>query len=243
VVADMSFWYKNVIFALILIGLAYYFLSNPGLIKDLKEQFDETSLELSSGGDESSGSADGKELEKIEQELAKAPVPVTKKSTNAAAEGLSRFYANLHGETDGDEPRVRNNIVYLPEPKGSLVELLEARRLVTRPLRKTWRGTKDNRPFRKGHTLHQKLSEYAEADGLEVIWWLNRDFIIKDPFRVDKDIIQTTYQISRAIEGHFQDGLSAYFCYKERAIVLSEKDYSYLDDECTKLEGKNRRRY
>ena len=68
-VAYMSFWYKNVIFALILIGLAYYFLSNPGLIKDLKEQFDETSLELSSGGDESSGSADGKELEKIEQEL------------------------------------------------------------------------------------------------------------------------------------------------------------------------------
>jgi len=240
----MGFWYKNVIFALILIGLAYYFLSNPGLLKELKEQFDETSLEISTGSEEGTANAsDTNEIKKIEQELAKAPVPVTKKSTNAAADGLSRFYANLHGETEGDEPRVRNNIVYLPEPKGSLIELLEARRLVTRPLRKTWRGTKDNRPFRKGHTLHQKLSEYAEADGLEVIWWLNRDFIIKDPFRVDKDIIQTTYQISRAIEGHFQDGLSAYFCYKERALVLSERDYAYLDEECQILDGKKGRRY
>ena len=85
------------------------------------------------------------------------------KSKNAAAEGLSRFYANLHGSDNEDGPQIRNNVVYLSDPDGDIIELLEARRLVTRPLRKNWKSPVESRPFRKGQTLLQKLSEYAEG--------------------------------------------------------------------------------
>lgn len=218
----MLFWIKNAVFLIILIALAYFLVAN-----------EETLF---------SGEAEAPTEVAAQPGEQKAKPAVSKKKTNSAAEGLSRFYANLHGSDDDDGPRVRNNIVYLPEPKGDLVEILEARRLVTRPLLRTWRGNVDNRPFRRGQTLHQKLVEYAEADGLEVIWWLDRDFIVKDPFRINKDIVHTAYWVGKAIGGHFQDGLSSYFCYQQRTLVLVEKEISYLDEECLLLPQKSRKR-
>jgi len=218
----MGFWIRNISFVVILIALAYYLFANQD------ELFPEQS---------------NNQAEESAQMTKKTKAPISKKQSNSAAAGLSKFYANLRGDMEGDGPRVRNNIVYLPEPKGSLIELLEARRLVTRPLRRSWRGTTENRPFRKGETLHQKLVEFANKDGLEVIWWLNRDFIIKDPFRIDKDIIETSYRVGKAIEGHFQDGLSTYFCYQQRTIVLIAKEHPYLTEECTLLPRKRRNNY
>lgn len=160
---------------------------------------------------------------------------ITKKSTNSAADGLSRYYANLRGDLDGKGPQIRNNIIYLPEPDGDLVQLLEERRSITRPLKKNWTGRTDSHPFRNGETLNTKLSEYTKNNGLELIWWLNRDFIVKSPFRVNKNIIKTSYQVGKAIEGHFENGLSIYFCYQQRAIVLIEYAIPYLTKECLKL--------
>jgi len=220
----MGFWIRNIAFLAVLLALSYYLFENQDTL--FPEQQAETLQE-----EQSAVSTTGKVTVKPK---------ITKKNSNAAAAGLSRFYANLHGEADGDGPRVRNNIVYLPEPKGDLVEILEARRLVTRPLRANWRGTTENRPFRKGETLHQKLVEYANKDGLEVIWWLNRDFIIKDPFRIDKNIIKTAYQVGNAVGGHFPDGLSIFFCNQQRTLVLIEKDISYLSEECLLLPQKRR---
>ncbi|MEW6989933.1 TcpQ domain-containing protein [Colwelliaceae bacterium 6441] len=217
----MLFWIKNAVFLIILIALAYFLIANEEALFSPKPE------ESSVATEQAPASSKVKSAE-------------NKKKKNAAAEGLSRFYANLHGSNDGKGPRIRNNIVYLPEPKGDLVELLEARRLVTRPLRKNWQGTTDNRPFRIGQTLYQKLVEYAEEDGIEVIWWLDRDFIVKDPFRINKNIIDTAYWVGKAIGGHFQDGLSTYFCYQQRTIVLIEKELPYLDDECVLLPRKRR---
>lgn len=217
----MLFWIKNAVFLLILIVLAYFLVVNE---EALFSGEPETPVEVAD-------MPASKQTKTVE----------SKKKANSAAEGLSRFYANLHG-SDDDGPRIRNNIVYLPEPKGDLVEILEARRLVTRPLLRNWRGTVDNRPFRKGQTLHQKLVEYAEDDGLEVIWWLDRDFLVKDPFRINKDIVHTAYWVGKAIGGHFQDGLSSYFCYQQRTLVLVEKEIPYLDEECLLLPQKSRKR-
>lgn len=222
----MIFWIKNLIFLVVLVALAYYLIANEEELFSSKVEDEVVAVPVEAGN--------------VATPAAEPQVNI--KQTNAAAEGLSRFYANLHGTDADDGPKVRNNIVYLPEPKGDLVEILEARRLVTRPLRKNWSGSTENRPFRKGETLHQKLLEYAKQDGLEVIWWLDRDFIVKDPFRINKDIIDTAYRVGQAIGGHFVNGLSTYFCYQQRTLVLIEKESSYLDEECTLLPQKKRDR-
>ena len=114
---------------------------------------------------------------------------------------------------------------------------MEARRMVTRPLPKKWKGTTKSYAFRKGQTLYQKLSEYAKKDKLEVIWRLNRDLLVKDPFRINKNLFKMAYQIGQAISGHFPGGVSTYFCYKHRAIVLIEYSNKYLNKQCILLKS------
>lgn len=228
----MNFWLRNIILGLILIGLASALLVNQDLLFSISQDAADD-IAAAATTDLHHDAAESTEPAAV------AVAPETevirpKKSNNSAADGLSRFYANLHG-IDEKGPKIRNNIVYLPEPEGDLEQILEAKRLVTRALRRNWTGKTDNHPFRQGETLFQKLSEYADDNGLEVIWWLNRDFLVKDAFRVNKNIITTSYQVGKAVAGHFENGLSIYFCYQQRTIVLIENDIPYLANECMLL--------
>ncbi len=228
----MNFWVRNIVLGILLTALAWAFLANQDFLLSLdgslgKVDKDDLSPALQAQEDK---------FKAISTTKAKAATP---KTTNKAAIGLSKFYANLHGDMDGKGPKIRNNIVYLPEPKGDLVELLQAREMVVRPYNKNWHGSIESRPFRKGETLNQKLTEYSEKDGVELIWWLNRDYIIKDPFRIEKDILTTAYQVGKAIEGHFEEGLSIFFCYRQRAVVVVKTEPNdFLEEECTLLGSK-----
>jgi hypothetical protein len=224
----MNFWLRNIIIGVILIGLATALLLNQETLFSISEDAAEDIVAVTTDLHPE------EHAETIATEPEEKPV-VAKKSSNAAADGLSKFYANLHGDKDDKGPKIRNNIVYLPEPEGDLEQILEAKRLLSRALPKSWTGKTDTHPFRLGETLFQKLSEYAQDNGLEVIWWLNRDFVVKDAFRVNKNIIATSYQVGKAIEGHFENGLSIYFCYQQRTIVLIENDIPYLANECMLL--------
>lgn len=224
----MNFWLRNIILGAILIALASALLLNQELLfSSNQDSFDDSVV--TSAGPHPIEQVKPVELEPV------TDIMSSDKSTNSAADGLSRFYANLHGDDNESGPKIRNNIVYLSEPTGDLAQILEAKRLITRPLRKNWTGNTDNHPFRLGETLFQKLSEYTQENGLEVIWWLNRDFLVKDAFRINKDIITTSYQVGKAIEGHFENGLSIYFCYQQRTIVLIEYTIPYLENGCLLL--------
>lgn len=225
----MGFWLRNFVLGVLLLGLAYAFVVNQDLLLSLDPSYKPKTNVTSSFNQNTEVSPDSYIKKTGQSKNEKI------KSENSAADGLSNFYANIRADVDKKGPKIRNNIVFLPDPKGSLINILEARRMVTRPLKKTWQGTKSNRPFRKGETLFQKLSQYANNDGVEVIWWLNRDLVIKDAFRINKNITNTAYQIGKALEGHFQDGLSSYFCYQQRAIVFIEGDMDYLKTECSLL--------
>jgi hypothetical protein len=231
----MNFWLRNLILGIFLTALAWAFVANQDFLLSL---------------DGSLGKVDDSSLNNTEAVLDSTEIEPKSKtsryqqgrsSTNAAALGLSKFYANLHGDMDEKGPKVRNNIVYLSDPKGDLVKLLQAREMVVRPYNKNWQGSIESRPFRRGETLNQKLDEYSDKEGIDLIWWLNRDFIVKDPFRVEKDILKTTFQVAKAIEGHFESGLSIFFCNRQRAIVVIESaPQPFLDEECILLANANK---
>ena len=232
----MNFWLRNIILGVFLAVLAWLFFANQDFLLSL---------------DGSLGNVKDDSVITTETIVDPAPEEVAveskttlyqqgRTSSNPAAVGLSKFYANLHGDMDGKGPKIRNNIVYLPDPKGDLAKLLQAREMVVRPYNKNWQGSIESRPFRKGETLNQKLVEYSEKDGVELIWWLNRDYVVKDPFRIEKDILKTTFQVAKAIEGHFESGLSIFFCNRQRAIVVIEKaPQPFLDEECILLASEN----
>ena len=228
----MNFWLRNILLGVGLTVLAWGFLANQDFFLSLNGPAQESEVMDSSTKEEAVASQvkePSKKTEKYQQ---------GGKSKNSAALGLSRFYANLHGDMNGTEPKVRNNIVYLPKPKGSLEELLKAREMVVRPYKKSWQGNIESRPFRLGETLNQKLSEYSEKEGIDLFWWLNRDYIVKDAFRIEKNLLKTSFQVAKAIEGHFESGLSIFFCNRQRAIVVIESaPQAFLDEECTLLLG------
>ena len=232
----MGFLIRNVFFAVILLGLAYAFFANKDLLMALGDSIEQD------------------EPAKVVSVKKEAPKPTStttssspkttpdqqiKKTANAAADGLSNFYAKIYGDGISDKgPKVRNNMIYLPDPQGDLVEILQARELTVQPYKKNWQGTTTSRAFRKGQTLYQKLAEYADQDGLQVIWWLNKDFIIKDFFRIEKNILKTAQQIGQAVSGHFPEGISSYFCYRQRTVVFVNEAPKYLVEECSLLKSK-----
>jgi len=217
----MGFWIRNAILAVVLIGLAVAFF----LYKDVLFSSEQDAQQVSSSEEKS------KEVMPKENTTPKAPVKV--KSKNSAADGLSNFYAKIYG--DKEERKIRNNVIFLPEPHGDIVEILQAREMVVRPFSKTWNSPKVSRSFRKGETLYQKLAEYAGNDGLEVLWWMNKDFIVKEPFRIEKDILKTAKTIGQAVSGHFPEGINTYFCYRQRTLVFINEPPSYLEEVCLPL--------
>lgn len=224
----MGFWIRNGILAVLLIGLAWAFLANQDFLFSL-----DNSLEKQTSTDKTTEV----QSQSQSQSQPKAKYQQGRTLDNAAAEGLSNFYAKIYGSSSG--PKIRNNIIFLPEPQGDLVKILQEKEVIVRPYRKNWHGTTASRPFRKKETLYKKLTEYAAEDGLEVIWWLNKDFIVKDPFRIEKDILRTAYQLGEAVSGHFPEGIVSYFCYRQRALVFINEAPAYLDKECLSLKPKN----
>ena len=230
----MNFWLRNIILGLLLTVLAWGFFANQDFLLSLDGSLGKV--------DQSALSNSVTSVTPLPQQAksSAADYQQGRTSTNASAIGLSRFYANLHGDMDGKGPKIRNNIVYLPEPKGDLTKLLQAREMMVRPYKKNWQGSIESRPFRRGETLNQKLAEYSDKDGIDLIWWLNRDYVVKDPFRIEKNILKTSFQVAKAIEGHFESGLSIFFCNRKRAIVIIESaPQPFLDEECILLASEN----
>ncbi len=230
----MNFWLRNIILAIFLTALAVAFLANQDFLLSLDGSLGKV--------DESVIINTLPVIDKLPQESRSKASRSQQGSTssNAAAVGLSKFYANVHGNMNSKGPKIRNNIVYLPDPEGDLAKRLQAREMMVRPYKKNWRGRIESRPFRVGNTLNQKLTEYSEKDGIDLIWWINRDYVIKDPFRIEKDILKMTFQVAKAIEGHFESGLSVFFCNRQRAIVVIESaPHPFLDEECILLASKS----
>jgi hypothetical protein len=208
----MGFWIRSAIIAAILIALAVAFFLNKDLLLTSNQD------DAQSSNVEASGT--------IKKKL-------KLKSPNAAAEGLSNFYAKVYG--DKKDRKIVNNVIFLPEPEGDLVKILQAKEISTRSYPRNWRGAEESRPFRKGETLYQKLSEYSSNEGLDIMWRINRDFIIKHPFRIDNDLINTAKKIGDALSGQFPEGINSYFCYRQRTLVFINESVTYLDDECVHL--------
>jgi len=240
----MGFWVRNIIFTVILISLAYAFLANQNFLLSLngstEQEATADALKLKEATPKTTADTSSTNINTNNSNNITKKSPLGGKTANAAAEGLSNFYAKIYGDDIGKKgPKIRNNIIFLPDPHGNLIEILQAKEMAVRPYQKSWQGTVASRAFRKGQTLFKKLAEYAEQDNLEIIWWLNKDFIVKDAFRIEKNILRTAYLIGEAVSGHFPEGISSYFCFRQRTVVFINEAPQYLTDECTLLKPKN----
>ncbi|MBQ4832842.1 TcpQ domain-containing protein [Pseudoalteromonas sp. MMG010] len=160
-----------------------------------------------------------------------------KDSTNAAAKGLSRFYTSIRNQVNDNKERDKF-VLPLPTPTLNIDRVLAQRSQVVEPLPANWTGSVTARRFEINSTLKEVLSGYAHDEGIELYWYLKKDYVVKDHFRVDSNFTSALYQVGRAINDDFEHEVYTFFCYNQRAAVITELPSENLRTHCINLKAK-----
>ena len=165
------------------------------------------------------------------------PVMDMKDTKNAAAQGLSRFYAALRNQVNDKNNERDKYVLKLPTPETSLDVALFEREKVVDPSSPNWTGEIQPRRCDSGNTLKDVLADSARPEDIVLYWYLSKDYVVKDHFRVDSNFVSTLYQVGRAINDDFENEVYTYFCFKQRAAVITELPSAYVRENCRRLKS------
>ena len=97
----------------------------------------------------------------------------------------------------------------------------------------SWTGEQKFRTFKEGSTLREAISTFAQAEGMQLIWNLEQDFIIKHQFQLDNTVAGSLAKIASAIDSSFEGQVNAYLCPEQRSLVVTAEETEFLSTRCT----------
>jgi hypothetical protein len=149
------------------------------------------------------------------------------------ASNMSVFYADYrlssrlpHEEELGDFVRA---VKISDKPLGERLQKMES---LQKPASGRWVGEHKHRTFKAGSTLRNAITDYAQSEGMQVIWELDQDFIVKHPFQLDDSILGSLKMIGKAIDANFNGEVKVYMCPRQRSLVITSKSTEYLEKQC-----------
>lgn len=150
--------------------------------------------------------------------------------------GLSAVYQDLKDKyQDLINADRKNYVIELNETKGStLSEQLTKLEKITKPISGRWVGDYKSSRFTPGDTLKRRLEDISAEQGMNLVWWLDRDFVVKHPFRVEEHTLGTLKRIVTAIDSDFEMQVHGYFCPQQRALVITDQPINYMYKHCVK---------
>jgi len=165
----------------------------------------------------------------------KGPLVKISQQENAAARGLSQFYAGIKNKINDKSQEREKYVIDLKLPSTDLEAVLEERAKVVQPSSPRWIGSTKSRRFSAGSTLKKVMSDYALEEDIALYWYLDKDYVIKHQFRVEASFISTLYQVGKAIDSDFEYEVQTFFCHNERSAIITEKPSVYVREHCRKL--------
>jgi hypothetical protein len=150
------------------------------------------------------------------------------------ASNMSDFYADYR--LSSRNPRVEElgdfvmGVKIVEAPLGERLKKMES---LQKPASGRWVGEHKHRTFKAGSTLRSAITDYAQSEGMQVIWELDQDFIVKHPFQLDDSILGSLNKIGKAIDANFDGEVKAYMCPRQRSLVITSKSNEYLEKQCT----------
>lgn len=228
----MWFWIKHLFLAILLLGAAAFLLFG-----------DDIDINFGQGADEAKESSGRvyKPTRKTEEEKAKADEEKDAFSltTSSAAKGLSGFYGKVKEELLGNSKTMGDGFVLRLEPSVYTVdEQLRRRGDMVQPGPEKFTGTVTNRRFRSGDTLKQILEQATAEEGMALIWRLERDYVIKHYFQVESDLVNTVGTVARALDSDYEKEILAFYCYKQRALLITHEVTEFVKDNCRQAKTK-----
>jgi hypothetical protein len=113
-----------------------------------------------------------------------------------------------------------------------LSERLRKMESLQNPMPQKWVGEHKHRIFEAGGTLRSGITNYAQSEGMQVIWELDQDFIVKYPFQLDDSLLGSLKRIGKAIDANFDGEVKAYMCPRQRSLVITSQSSKYLEEQC-----------
>lgn len=163
--------------------------------------------------------------------IIKPEILINPEKPNAAADGFSRFYQNFRNSLQQDSKS--DFIITQRDSSAELVLLLRRREQQVIPAHGNWRGAVTRRRFQAGETIKNSLQTYAQQEQMVLFWTLPRDYVIKQFFETNGNMLDTIQQMAITINPDFPKPVYGYFCPKSRALVITDLDDPYLKQHCT----------
>jgi hypothetical protein len=148
-------------------------------------------------------------------------------------ENLANFYREFRlSSRDPIQEEFGEYVIALEESDASQTQQLNAISSVDYPPEESWEGTFKYRSFAKDNTLRTEAIKYTEEEGMQLIWSLSQDYIIRDRFLSENSLIGTLQDVAGAIDSNFISKVEVYFCNKKRAIVITDNADTYVKENC-----------
>lgn len=157
------------------------------------------------------------------------------KEEKSVSKGLSDFYSEFRSSGSAEEELATDFVVDLPASGQSLDQQLRKRSATLNPAKENWVGEHKYRSFKAGNTLREAITEYAEKEGMQVVWDLNQDFVIKHHFQLKSTIVGSLSQIASAVNSNFEGDVHTYVCARQRSLVVTDTLTDYVRKNCSKV--------
>ena len=167
-----------------------------------------------------------------------SPTPASQKEEKSVSKGLSEFYRDFRmSSTDPLEDEQGDFVLDIAGVDPNLDSKLAKMSSQTRPVEKNWTGEHKYRTFAEGNTLREAISQYAQAEGMQLIWNLEQDFVIKHQFQLDNTVAGSLAKIASAIDSSFEGEVTAYLCAEQRSLVVTAEETDFLKNQCRRVRG------
>ena len=151
----------------------------------------------------------------------------------SVADNMIIFYTDYLLSSDPLKEKLGDFVIGVKIPDKPLDERLQEMESFQLPAPGKWIGENKHRTFKAGSTLRSAITDYAHSEGMQVIWELDKDFIIKHPFQLDDSLLGSLKMIGNTINANFDTEVKAYMCHQQRSMVITSKSNEYLEIQCT----------
>jgi hypothetical protein len=169
----------------------------------------------------------------VQQSNESAARPEVDSGKKTIASNMSDFYADYRWSSRYPREEELGDFVLgvkiSDKPLGERLQNMES---LENPVLGIWVGEYKHRIFKAGSTLRNAITEYAQSEGMQVIWELDQDFIVKHPFQLDDSLLASLKLIGKAIDANFDGEVKAYMCPRQRSLVITSKSSEYLEKQC-----------
>ncbi len=147
----------------------------------------------------------------------------------------SENYGNLQGEISRFFSGIKRSSWPASSKKKSILSndlgqrpltdiLNEQARLQNDPVTLNWRGLVKVRWFMADDTLKSNAERIAAEENMALIWWLDKDYVVRAPFQVNAELLQSLDRLARSLNSHHPGNPQAFLCPRQRTILIATSE-------------------